>query len=294
MYLSRGEKTFEVFNYIFLTIVTLCFLVPFLTVMSTSLISVEEWARRGAFVLIPEKVDFSAYQVLLGSKSMVFNAYRVTLFRVIVGTFLNLVFTTLGAYVLARRNLPGRTLLTLIVFFPMVFSGGLIPTFIVVDAVGLLGSLWALIIPGLVNPWWLLIMRNFFMALPYELEEAAIIDGATPLDVLWRIYLPLSLPSLSTIGLFYAVWHWNSWFDAAIYLKDRIDYPIQLILRFVLYLGDASYRGEIGLMFEPEVMPPAQTLKAAMIIVSTVPILLVYPFIQKYFVKGVLIGSIKG
>ena len=106
MYLSRGEKTFEVFNYIFLTIVTLCFLVPFLTVMSTSLISVEEWARRGAFVLIPEKVDFSAYQVLLGSKSMVFNAYRVTLFRVIVGTFLNLVFTTLGAYVLARRNLP--------------------------------------------------------------------------------------------------------------------------------------------------------------------------------------------
>ena len=132
MYLSRGEKTFEVFNYIFLTIVTLCFLVPFLTVLSTSLISVEERARRGSFVLIPEKVDLSAYQLLLGSKSMVFNAYRVTLFRVIVGTFLNLVFTTLGAYVLARRNLPGRTFLTLIVFFPMVFSGGLIPTFIVV------------------------------------------------------------------------------------------------------------------------------------------------------------------
>ncbi len=294
MYLSKGEKIFEVFNYIFLIFVSLIFLIPFLSVLSTSFIGVEEWARRGSFVLIPEKIDFSAYTMLLGSKSIIFNAYQVTLFRTIVGTALNLLFTTLAAYVLARPNLPGRTFLTLVVFFPMVFSGGLIPTFIVVDSVGLTNSLWSLIIPGLVNPWWLLIMRNFFMTIPYELEEAALIDGATPLDVLWRVILPLSLPSLTTIGLFYAVWHWNAWFDAAIYLKDQSNYPIQLILRSVLYLGDASYRGEIGQMFEPEFMPPAQTLKAATIIVTTVPILVVYPFIQKYFVKGMLIGGIKG
>ena len=294
MYLSRGEKIFEICNYIFLTLVSLIFLIPFLSVLSTSFIGVEEWARRGAFILIPEQIDFSAYKMLVGSKSIIFNAYRVTLFRVIVGTGLNLLFTTIAAYVLARRNLPGRTFLTLIVFFPMVFSGGLIPTFIVVDNVGLTNSLWSMIIPGLVNPWWLLIMRNFFMTIPYELEEAALIDGATPVDVLWRVILPLSLPSITTIGLFYAVWHWNSWFDAAIYLKDHINYPVQLILRSVLYLGDASYRGEIGQMFEPEFMPPAQTLKAATIIVTTVPILVVYPFIQKYFVKGMLIGGIKG
>lgn len=137
-------------------------------------------------------------------------------------------------------------------------------------------------------------MRNFFMSIPAELEEAAIIDGASPIDVLWRVILPLSMPSIVTIGLFYAVGHWNAWFDAAIYLKDQIQYPLQLILRSVLYLGEASYRGEIGQMFEPEFMPSAQTLKSAMIIVSTVPILVVYPFIQRYFVKGMLIGGIKG
>jgi ABC-type glycerol-3-phosphate transport system permease component len=126
------------------------------------------------------------------------------------------------------------------------------------------------------------------------LEEAAIIDGASPLDVLWRVILPLSMPSIATIGLFYAVGHWNAWFDAAIYLKDQIQYPLQLILRSVLYLGEASYRGEIGQMFEPEFMPPAQTLRSAMIIVSTAPILVIYPFIQRYFVKGMLIGGIKG
>lgn len=294
MYLSRGERIFEIFNYIFLVLLSLLFLIPFLSVLSTSFISVEEWARRGSFILIPEQIDLSAYRMLLGSKSILFNAYGVTLTRVTVGTALNLLFTTTAAYVLARRNLPGRTFLTLLVFIPMVFSGGLIPTFIVVDAVGLVNSFWAMIIPGLVNPWWLLIMRNFFMSIPAELEEAAIIDGASPLDVLWRVILPLSMPSIVTIGLFYAVGHWNAWFDAAIYLKDQSQYPLQLILRSVLYLGEASYRGEIGQMFEPEFMPPAQTLKSAMIIVSTVPILIVYPFIQRYFVKGMLIGGIKG
>jgi putative aldouronate transport system permease protein len=294
MYLSKGEKIFSVINYILLTLISLIFLIPFVSVLSTSMIGLEEWARRGAFILIPEKLDFAAYRMLLSSKSIVFNAYSVTLFRVIVGTTLNLIFTALAAYVLARRNLPGRIPLTLFVFFPMVFSGGLIPTFLLVDALGLLNSFWALIVPGLVNAWWLLIMRNFFMAIPQELEEAALIDGATPLDVLWRVILPLSMPSLATIGLFYAVWHWNSWFDAAIYLREQSKYPIQLILRSVITLGEGGYRGEVNMMFESDLMPPAQTLKAAMIIVSTVPILLVYPFIQRYFVKGMLIGGIKG
>ncbi|MCE2468781.1 MAG: carbohydrate ABC transporter permease [Caldilineaceae bacterium] len=289
------ERLFYLGNYVFLIVVSLLFLIPFISVLSTSFISTAEWARRGNFVLIPEAPTLEAYQFLFGgSKGTVFNAYKITLFRTIVGTVLCLTFTGLGAYVLARRNLPGRTFMTLLVFIPMVFSGGLIPFYLVVDRLRLTNTVWIMITPFLVNPWWLLIMRNFLMTIPVELEEAALMDGANPLTVLLRVYLPLSMPALTTIGLFYAVWHWNGWFYAAVFNSNRDLYPIQVILRSILYLGDASYRGDLGIMFEPEMMPPAQTLKAAMIIVTTVPILLVYPFIQRYFVKGLLIGGVKG
>ena len=204
------------------------------------------------------------------------------------------VFTATFAYALSKKDLPGRTFLTLLVFITMIFSGGLIPSFVLIDTVGLMNTVWVMIIPSLMNPWWMLIMRNFFMAIPQEIEEAAIIDGATPPMILWKVILPLSLPSLTTIGLFYAVFHWNEWFSAAIYLKDQVNYPIQLVLRAVLYIGQGSYRGELQQMMEAEVMPPAQTLKSAMIVVCTVPILMVYPFIQKYFVKGVMVGSVQG
>lgn len=292
---TRMERLFYICNYVFLILVSLVFLVPFLSVLSTSLISTAEWARRGNFVLFPEVPTLDAYRFLFGgSQATVFNAYKITLFRTIVGTLMCLTITGLGAYVLARRSLPGRTFLTLLVFVPMVFSGGLIPFYLVVDRLRLTNTIWLLIVPFLVNPWWLLIMRNFLMTIPVELEEAALIDGANPFTVLIRIYLPLSMPALTTIGLFYAVWHWNGWFYAAVFNSNRSLYPIQVILRTILYIGDASYRGDIGIMFEPEFMPPSQTLKAAMIIVTTVPILLVYPFIQRYFVKGLLIGGVKG
>jgi len=264
----------------------------------TSFVGQEEYARRGAFILMPEQFDFTAYRLLLGDGSVVPNAYLITVLRAIIGTFLNLVFTATLAYGLARRQLPGRTLLTLYVFIPMIFSGGLIPHFILMDTLGLLNKFWAMIVPGLVSVWNLLIMRNFFMALPYELEEAAIVDGASPPLILWKIILPLSLPSLSTIGLFYAVGHWNAWFDAAIYLKDMSLMPIQLILRAVMQ-ATMQYGGQ-GFLSDPsaamgyEMLPPARSLQGAMIMVTTLPILCIYPFIQKYFVKGALIGSVKG
>ena len=294
MYLSRGEKLFRALTYVMLAVFSMAFLVPMLFVLGTSLIGVEEWARRGAFVLIPERIDLGAYRMLLGRGSMVLNAYAVSVFRVVVGTLLNLLVTATFAYALARRDLPGRTFFTLMVFVTMLFSGGLIPTFVLIDTLGLMNSLWVLILPALMNPWWMLIMRNFFMAIPQEIEEAAIIDGATPPRILVSVILPISLPSLATIGLFYAVWHWNEWFMAAIYLREQVKYPIQLILRAVLMMGTQSYRGEVMQMMEADVMPPAQTLKAATIIVSTVPILVVYPFLQKHFVKGATLGSVKG
>ena len=252
---------------------------------------VEEWARRGAFILIPEKIDLTAYKLLLNRGSIAINAYGITLFRVVVGTFLNLAFTSTLAYALARRDLPGRTFMTFLVFFTMLFSGGIIPRFMLLDTLGLLDTVWIMILPRLISSWNLLIMRNFFMAIPSELEEAAIVDGATPPLVLLRIILPLSLPAISTIGLFYAVSHWNAWFYAAIFIKDIRKWPVQVILRGVLERGIVR---DPENMIEVEVLPPAATLKAAMIIITTVPVLCVYPFIQQYFVKGVMVGAVKG
>lgn len=289
--LSRGERIFEIANYIFLILLALVFIVPLLSVLSTSFVSQEEYTRRGAFILIPESLDFTAYKLLLDRGSIVLNAYGITFLRVAVGTFLNLFFTTTLAYVLARRDLPGRVPLTFFVFFTLLFSGGLIPMFVLYDTLGLLNSFWAMIANNLINPFYLLIMRTFFMQFPQDLEEAAVLDGASPLAVLWQIVLPLSKASLATIGLFYAVWHWNSWFDAAIFIRDWDKMPMQVILRGVLMQGLVQ---DPNSPIEADVLPPAPTLRAAMVVISTVPILLVYPFLQKYFVKGAMVGSLKG
>lgn len=294
--LSPGEKLFSILNNVFLFGLCLIFLIPFLSVIMTSFVGPAEYARRGAFILIPEEFDFTAYRLFLNRSSIVINAYQITLFRVVVGTSLNLLFTATLAYVLSKRNLPGRVPLTIFVFITMIFSGGLIPNFLLMDTLGLLDNVWVLILPGLINPFYLLIMRNFFMGIPAELEEAAIIDGATPPLILWKIILPLSMPAIATIGLFYAVWHWNAWFDATIYLTDLQKMPVQVILRGILDAAQsASSTGDVlSVMLEVDEMPPGQSLKAAMIMVTTLPILVVYPFIQKYFVKGALIGGIKG
>ncbi len=289
--LSPGERIFDILNMIFLVVLSLIFILPLFTVLSTSLIGEAEYARRGLFFVWPDQPVLAAYELLLSGGSVVINAYKITVFRVAMGTFCNLAFTASLAYVLARRNLPGRTLMTMFVFVTMVFSGGLIPSFILMDTIGLLNNIWVMIIPGLISPWNMLIMRNFFMALPHELEEAAIVDGAGPVTILLRIVLPLSLPAIATIGLFYAVGHWNAWFDAAIYIKDLRKLPVQVILRGIL---QQAVMLESETLANVQLMPPSASLQAAMVVISTVPILVVYPFIQKYFVKGALIGSVKG
>jgi putative aldouronate transport system permease protein len=296
MKLSTGEKAFDVVNYILLIFLSLLFLLPFISVVATSLISGKEYTTRGLFILYPHNPTLAAYKMLLGQGSVVINAYGVTVARVLVGTALNLLFTFPLAYVLSKRRLYGRTFLTVLIFFTMLFHGGLIPNFVVVEKLGLLNTFWSMILPPLINPWWLLIMRNFMFSIPEELEEAAIMDGANPLTVLLRIILPLSMPVIATIGLWYAVMHWNAWFDAAIYINDSNKLPVQLILRGILEYGTGQYSDYSGLAQATEVLdpPPAESLKSAMIVVTTLPILLVYPFIQRYFVKGIMLGSIKG
>lgn len=288
---TTSERIFDAANIVFLIFLSLMFVIPFLAVLSTSFISAEESMRRGAFVLIPERLDFAAYDVLLNRGKIILNAYQVTIFRVIVGTILNLLFTSMLAYGLARRSLPGRNGLVLFIFLTMIFQGGLIPNYMLMDTLGLKDTLWVLILPSLISAWNLFILRNFFMGLPEELEESAVIDGATPLLILFKIVIPLSMPAMATIGLFYAVHHWNDWFGASIYMNDVNKMPVQVIMRNILLTGITQNEAQLEYVSNP---PPAATLKSAVIIISTLPILFAYPFLQKYFVKGVMVGSIKG
>ncbi|MBU5348114.1 carbohydrate ABC transporter permease [Paenibacillus lautus] len=288
---TTSERVFDAANIVFLIFLSLMFVIPFLAVLSTSFISAEESMRRGAFVLIPERLDFAAYDVLLNRGKIILNAYQVTIFRVVVGTLLNLLFTSMLAYGLARRSLPGRNGLVLFIFLTMIFQGGLIPNYMLMDTLGLKDTLWVLILPSLISAWNLFILRNFFMGLPEELEESAVIDGATPLLILFKIVIPLSMPAMATIGLFYAVHHWNDWFGASIYINDVNKMPVQVIMRNILLTGITQNEAQLEYVSNP---PPAATLKSAVIMISTLPILFVYPFLQKYFVKGVMVGSIKG
>jgi len=294
--LSTGEKVFAVLTHVGLVIVVLIFLIPVVSVISTSLTSGSEFAQRGRLILFPRRPVLHAYQMLLGSGSVVLSGLRNSVMRVSIGTGLNLLFTFPLAYVLARRKLYGRNAITTFIFITMLFSGGLVPNFILVERLGLIDSVWALILPSLINPWWMLIMRNFIMgSIPDELEEAAIVDGANPPQILLKIILPLSMPIIATIGLWYAVFHWNAWFDALIYINTPAHMPLQPILRNILEYGAGTYTEYQNLaemdFAEP---PPSETLRAAMIVVTTLPIVMVYPFIQKYFVKGVMVGGIKG
>ena len=269
-------------------------IIPLLTVVATSFVSEAEILRRGVFILIPEKFDLGAYKLLWGSRANIIRAYKNTIFRVVVGTAVNLFVTITLAFGLSRKDLKGRKVITALIFFTMIFSGGMIPTYLTVKYVGLLNTRWAMILPMACNTWNMLIMRNFFYQIPKELEEDAYIDGAKTPTVLLKIFIPLSIPSIATIGLFYAVAHWNAWFDAVLYITDKKLLPMQNILRNIVASANSFDDLDSQTLADLEAAPPAQSTKSATIIISTLPILIVYPFIQKYFVKGVMVGSVKG
>ncbi len=291
--LSVGERVFQTVNYTFLTILSLVFLVPLLIIVSTSLVGENELIRRGSFILIPEKLDVSAYKVLLSEGSSLYQAYGITILRVVVGTLLNLVFTAMLAYGLSRKTMPGRNALITLVFITMLIGGGLIPTYLLLKYMHLTNTFWVMIIPGLISAWNMLIMKNFFSQVPESLIESATIDGASPLTILLRIVFPLSLPTFATIGLFYAVGHWNAWFDATIYINDTNLMPVQVLLRkVVLTMSSQDLNAEMLSTLSNK--PTPQSLRGAMIVLTILPILFVYPFLQKHFVKGALTGSLKG
>ncbi|MBY0163393.1 carbohydrate ABC transporter permease [Paenibacillus lautus] len=288
---SVGEKLFDVLNYALLTIITLCTLYPLIYVLFASLSDPTRYMQHSGILWKPLDMTFNAYRLVFDNP-MIIQGYMNTFLIVSGGLVLNITLTAFGAYALSRKGLRYRKQLMLFIVFTMFFSGGLIPLYFTVKGLELTNTLWSLIIPQAISAFNLIIMRTAFEAVPDSLEESAKIDGANEFVILFRIMMPLCMPVIAVMLLYYGVSHWNSWFQAMIYLQDRSLYPLQLVLRELLLLNDASSMasGASG----GEVAVIGETLKHATIIVATVPILLVYPFLQKYFVKGALIGAIKG
>jgi putative aldouronate transport system permease protein len=286
-----GSRMFDVFNILLLVIVALVTFLPLMHVFMASFATIEEIARK-PFILIPTDFTINAYRYIL-STDAIFRSLAVSIGVTAVGTLLSMFVTCLMAYGLTRRDLDGRRLFMFLVVFTLLFNGGLIPTFLVVKAIGLIDSYFALIIPTLINAFNLIIMRSFFMNLPEGLEESAKIDGCNDLGILFKIVLPLSMPVIATISLFYAVNYWNTYFNAIIFLNDGNKWPIQVLLRQIVLVASA-FSADTSDFGSDYVKPPDQTIKMAVIVVSTIPILLVYPFLQKYFAKGALVGSVKG
>ncbi len=280
----------QVINYLLLLVLAFVCLYPFLNVIAYSL-SGYNAVLSGKVTFYPIDFTLSAYQQILG-KTQIWNSMRTTVLVTLMGTGLSLLLTIFASYALSRNDLPGRKFLTGMILFTMYFGGGMIPTFLVVKGVGLYDTLGALFIPQAVNVFNFIVMRTFFRNLPESLEEAARIDGASYMQVLVKIVLPLSLPIIATIGLFYAVGYWNTYFDALLYIQDPNKYTLQLRLRSLLFGEELNNSGVNLEGLGTQVM--TQSLKMATVAVSTIPILIVYPWLQKYFVKGVMVGSVKG
>lgn len=288
---SWGSRCFNYVNMMLLLLCSLCAIVPFIYVIAVSFATPEEVIRKG-FILFPRSFSLDGYKYIFSSNIIV-RSLMVTIGITVCGTFINLLFTILMAYPLSRKDLDGRKILIWMVLFTMLFSGGMIPTFLIVKSLGMLNSFAAMIVPGLISAFNLIVLMNFFQQLPEGLAEAAEIDGCSHPGILFRIVLPLSMPAIATFALFYAVGHWNSFFTAILYVNDSTKWPVQVWLRQIVILS----LGGIGdsTQFDGEyIAPPPQIIKMAVIVISTVPILLVYPFLQKHFAKGVLLGSVKG
>ncbi|ULL15197.1 carbohydrate ABC transporter permease [Paenibacillus sp. H1-7] len=286
---SSAETAFKVFNYSFLGIVAFLMINPFWELLIVSVSPAVEASKTG-LKLIPRGFTLEAYRMVFESKSIGIGYFN-SIFRTVVGTSITVFLCFCTAYPLAKKVLPARNAFTIYYLIPMFFGGGLIPNFLLIKSLGLLDTIWALIIPSLLSTFQILIMRNFIMSLPESLEESALVDGASFFMILLRIIIPLSMPIFATVALWEAVAHWNAWFDAMIYTRSNHNVVLQLLLRRVMIdhnnegITD-SLQGDEGIV--------TKTMEAATVLVTIGPVVLMYPFLQKYFIKGVLVGSLKG
>lgn len=288
---KRNIKIFDVCNIVFMCVLLILFIYPFLDIISISFANAQN-ANELSLRFFPRlPIVLDAYKSIFSNKIFL-TSLGNSLFRTIVGTSLTILFTFCCAFVLAKRTLPFRKPITLFILLTMFFSGGLIPSYLLINNLGLIDSLWALILPNLTNAWFLFVARNYVMTIPASFEEAAVIDGAGIFTVMFRIFFPLSLPIIAVIALWSAINHWNSWFDAMIYVRDSDKMVLQLLLRRILIDNSRDVMGKVMIASSAETTP--DTIKAASIVVATLPIACVYPFFQKYFIKGIHVGAVKG
>lgn len=286
---SRQDIIVDTICYAALTLLCITIIVPFMQVITISLSPVHVINSYG-MKLFPTEIVLDGYRKVFSNK-LIWYGFRNTLIVAVGGTFLNVIFSVLGAYPLSKKYLPNRNLWTGLIVFTMYFSGGLIPSYMIVKHLGMINSLNSLILPGLVSAFNMIIVRNYFMSIPDSLEDAAKIDGANDYTILYRIILPLAKPIIATISLWYGVAHWNSWFHSMLYIQDQKKQVVQFVLRMILSEGKVD---ELGETLEQAASVSPESMKMAALIVVTIPIICVYPFIQKYFVKGIMVGSLKG
>ena len=287
---SRGDRLFDTALIIILTLFALAVFVPLWYVLVMSMTPLKVWTSTWGWFIPPfDQITFAGYKQLLTSERLP-RSFAVSVGITVAGTALNLIVTTMMAYPLSLSHFRLRNILLLAVLFTLLFNGGLIPTYILVRDLRLMDSYWALILPNLVSAWNLLVMKAFFESLPVEMREAARIDGASDWQVFKDVILPLSKPILATIGLFYAVGHWNAFFDAILYIQSSEKQPLQVVLRELLGSGNMNEFVEMDVRS----IVSRESLQAASVVIAIIPMLLVYPFLQRHFTKGFLLGSIKG
>jgi putative aldouronate transport system permease protein len=288
-----GGAVFDFLNYALLLLLCISILYPLYYMLIVS-ISDGNAVTRGDVSLFPISPSLQTYKVIL-SDPQILTAYKNTLLYTITGTIICVSMTALCAYPLSRSKFYGRKVFTALVLFTMFFEGGIIPNFLIVNSLGMINTIWAIILPPAISVWYMIIMRTFFQQIPNELHESGYMDGANDLQIFVRIILPLSVPLLATMILFYSVWHWNSFFPSLLYLNEKIKYPVQIIMRNMVIQGslmDTQSAASAANLDGANIT--GQNIKYAVIFITILPILVVYPFIQKYFVKGMMVGSLKG
>ena len=287
---TRGEKVFTLFNLLFLGVLSFVALYPFIYTLSLSLSTAAEAARDG-FHLYPREVSVTAYRMILNNREILVG-YGNTVLRTVVGTALTLIFTCLCAYPLSRKDMPLRRVFMLMIILTMLFDGGLIPNYLLRKNLGLLNNRLVYILPYILAAFNIIVVKNFFQQVPEALAEAARIDGASEFRTLWQIYVPLSKPVLATVALWTAVMHWNMWFDAMVFVTDNNKQVMQTFLQRIV-IDSSTEMAERGLINPDVTQFTPETVKAATIIVTILPMLALYPFVQRYFVKGIQLGGVK-
>ncbi|WP_282937705.1 carbohydrate ABC transporter permease [Paenibacillus sp. RC67] len=281
-----GSKLFDGLNYTLLSLIAIMTLYPFWDSLIVSITPLNE-SIASSIHLYPKAITLEAYQYLW-KLDQLWTSYKVSILITVLGTVISMVATTLAAYALSKKDLPGSRVIMFAIVFTMMFSGGIIPNYLVVKQLGMLNSVWAMMIPAAIQTYNLIIMRSFFVSIPESLEESAKIDGCNDFGILLRIVIPLSMPAMATISLFYAVSKWNEFFTAVMYITNKDYWPLQLFLRSMLIDNEASFQsgGDSPFLL-------GQSIKMATIMISTIPVMMIYPFFQRYFVQGVTLGAVK-